>query len=301
MDIMKLFGRVFAPPKATEEEEVKAGSDEDVVRLRPKKASVFNGDRVSVVCRDSHRVSVCDFSVSVDGEDDEGGGGGAVYSGCGPRTTNLRRRSKPKLAAEEDREERKSSNDEEVRSQGKEEEQLTGADWENACYDVRSLAVDDDEEVSSLDISDEDGLVVVQYSTKGEIDVYDLASGERVARLEGHAYGGQCVRLSGRIVYSGSDDKTVRSWRVDDGGRNVETIYNHLDYVQTLGLLRDRWVASGGRGDHAIFVYETDRGGKLWRRHQFDQHEGWVTRLLFIGMIGKHPQPCQKNGFPSAF
>ena len=36
------------------------------------------------------------------------------------------------------------------------------------------------------------------------------------------------------------------------------------------------------RGDKDIYVYETDAKGKLWRRHKFSGHEGWVTQLLFV-------------------
>ena len=36
------------------------------------------------------------------------------------------------------------------------------------------------------------------------------------------------------------------------------------------------------RGDKDIYVYETDAKGKLWRRHKFSGHEGWVTQLHFV-------------------
>ncbi len=76
-----------------------------------------------------------------------------------------------------------------------------------------------------------------------------------------------------------------RSWNLKEreGARLLETIWNHLDYVESVGLFAERWVASGGRGDKTIFVYETDEKGKLWRRHKFQGHEGWVTQLVFAG------------------
>ena len=61
-------------------------------------------------------------------------------------------------------------------------------------------------------------------------------------------------------MYSGSMDKTVRSWSLgpeeEEGEgeqatprRPLETIYNHLDYVQSLAVdSGQNWVASGGRG-----------------------------------------------------
>ena len=167
--------------------------------------------------------------------------------------------------------------------------QIAGTDWESANYEVRSLEYGGGEEegepdeVSAMDANAR--YVVLQYLVEPHLDVFDLEGGSKLARLGGHSYGGRCVRISsGRspVIYSGSLDKTVRAWNAVEGSL-LETIYNHLDYVESLGLLSGRWVASGGRGDKAIFVYETDGAGKLWRRHRFDGHEGWVTQLVFPG------------------
>ncbi len=74
--------------------------------------------------------------------------------------------------------------------------------------------------------------------------------------FSGHDFGGQCLVIRGDILYSGSMDKTVRSWylgpKEEDQGtpfrRPLETIYNHLDYVQCLSVDDGQnWVASGGR------------------------------------------------------
>ena len=120
---------------------------------------------------------------------------------------------------------------------------------------------------------------------------YYRAKKTRLFRLVGHSYGGHCLRLSpgtSSLLYSGSQDKTVRSWDLgrDEDDKAVETLYNHLDYVESLGLLSGEWVASGGRGDKAVYAYETDGAGKLWRRWRFDGHEGWVTHLVFTGNLG---------------
>ena len=151
-------------------------------------------------------------------------------------------------------------------------EEISGTDWESVCYEVDKIKIgDDEEEVTAMDVSDK--YVALQYHIEPHIDIFDKKDKKFLRRIEGHGFGGQCLKISGDILYSGSMDKTVRSWDLTSG-RNIETIYNHVDYVQSLGLLPDRWVASGGRGDKAIFVYETDSKGKLWRRHRFDGHEG---------------------------
>jgi len=166
-------------------------------------------------------------------------------------------------------------------------EKFEGTNWESAAYEVEHFFIED--EVTALDVSEQ--LIVVQYHVESHIDVFDRKSKKRLFRLEGHDYGGQCLCIRGSILYSGSMDKTVRSWSLgpEEGEesettrRPLETIYNHLDYVQSLAAdSGQNWVASGGRGDKDIYVYETDVKGKLWRRHKFSGHEGWVTQLLFV-------------------
>ncbi len=78
-------------------------------------------------------------------------------------------------------------------------------------------------------------------------------------------------------------DKTFRSWKLGrDSGSLKETIYNHLDYVWSVGVLEHEWAASGGKGDKTIFVYETDQSAKLWLRHRFTGHDSWITALFFL-------------------
>ena len=65
-----------------------------------------------------------------------------------------------------------------------------------------------------------------------------------------------------------------------ESGSLKETIYNHVDYVQSLSVYEREWVATGGRGDKAIYVYETDEKGKLWKRFKFDGHEVREEEIL---------------------
>lgn len=78
------------------------------------------------------------------------------------------------------------------------------------------------------------------------------------------------------LIYLSKQDVFLRF--SPSSGNLKETIYNHVDYVQSLSVLANQWVATGGRADHAIFVYETDAAGKLWKRHRFDGHEVGALR-----------------------
>lgn len=159
-------------------------------------------------------------------------------------------------------------------------EEISGTDWESVCYQVDKIKIgDEEEEVTAIDVSEH--FIALQFHIDPEIHIFDRKTKALAFKLLGHGFGGQCLKLSGDILYSGSMDKTVRSWNLSSVS-NIETIYNHVDYVQCIGVLPNRWCASGGRGDKAIFVYETDAAGKLWRRFRFDGHEGWINHLVFI-------------------
>ena len=158
---------------------------------------------------------------------------------------------------------------------------LPGHDWESADVTVDTMKFDSGEEVTAMDVSDL--YIALQFHIDPGIEVYERSSKQLFKKLEagGHEIGGQCVKVSGSILYSGSMDKTVISWDIAQGSV-IEKIYNHVDYVQSLAVQPDKWVASGGRGDKAIYVYETDAKGKLWKRHKFEGHDGWVNQLVFV-------------------
>lgn len=159
-------------------------------------------------------------------------------------------------------------------------EEIQGYDWESVDYGVDTMKCED--EVTALAVSDK--YLVLQYYIDPGIDVFDRATKTLLFKLEGHSYGGQCLQISpdDNVLYSGSMDKAVISWDLNDHGRMIEKIFNHVDYVQCLALKPRKWLASGGKGDKKIFVYETDDKGKLWKRFSFEGHDGWVTQLVFM-------------------
>jgi WD40 repeat protein len=91
---------------------------------------------------------------------------------------------------------------------------ISGYDWESVDYSVSALPseVSHGEEVTAMDVSDR--YLALQYFSEPRIDVFDAAAGAHLFSLQGHSYGGQCVRLAGDLLYSGSMDKTVRSWNL---------------------------------------------------------------------------------------
>ena len=54
-------------------------------------------------------------------------------------------------------------------------------------------------------------------------------------RLNGHEYGGQCVELSGDILYSASMDFSLKSWNLETQ-KQIDAVTDHCDYVQCLSV-----------------------------------------------------------------
>ena len=75
-----------------------------------------------------------------------------------------------------------------------------------------------DDEITAMDVSSD--FIVIQYFLEPGIDVYDTETKAKLYRLEGHEYGGQCVKImsvgsdGSSILFSGSNDKTLRAWNI---------------------------------------------------------------------------------------
>ena len=80
-----------------------------------------------------------------------------------------------------------------------------------------------------------DKYLVAQYHIEGGIDVYDRVTLKHLFRLNGHEYGGQCVELSGSILYSASMDFSLKTWNLESQ-KLLDSVSDHCDYVQCLAI-----------------------------------------------------------------
>ena len=64
-----------------------------------------------------------------------------------------------------------------------------------------------------------DGRLMASGSVDGNVNVWEVPGGRRVATLQGHtaAVYGVALSADGRFVASGADDGTVRLWEVETG------------------------------------------------------------------------------------
>jgi WD40 repeat protein len=83
------------------------------------------------------------------------------------------------------------------------------------------------------------------------VQVWDLSSEHRIARLEGHTdtIGALAFSRDGSMLASGSDDRSVELWRTADWTRQVDFIADQKT-VRALGFSPDgtRLVTGGGQG-----------------------------------------------------
>jgi len=166
---------------------------------------------------------------------------------------------------------------------------IPGVDWESVKYQVSNFPVED--EVTGLAVSQE--YIVAQFFQEPEIHVYSRKDLTLIHRLEGHEYGGQAIQILGSILYSGSKDKSLRSWDLTTGEALCEA-RDHRDYIQCCvasrvlvsGLGEElSLVATGGAADHLAVVYKTDDQGSLIRRYILCGHSGWVNCIVITDSL----------------
>ena len=109
-----------------------------------------------------------------------------------------------------------------------------------------------------MDVSD--SYIAVQYYIESAIDIYDRKSFKHLFRLDGHEYGGQCLKISEfrsishseeqqqttddevtstdkSLLYSASMDCSLKSWNLKKQCL-VDSITDHCDYVQSLTMYK---------------------------------------------------------------
>ena len=113
----------------------------------------------------------------------------------------------------------------------------------------------------------------------GEIRVWDLASGQVQQTLTAHEGWVQCLAFSpnGRVLASGSDDRTVRLWDLALG-QETATLNGHKGWVNGLAFSPDGRLLASGSDDYTIKLWDTETGRAL---ASLDEHTDWVSSVAF--------------------
>ena len=64
-------------------------------------------------------------------------------------------------------------------------------------------------------------------------DLLTLPSGTPLATLQGHTRDVECLIVHNNILYSGSEDRTIRAWNLDTN-ECITALQGHTDYVYCL-------------------------------------------------------------------
>ncbi|MBI2298738.1 MAG: WD40 repeat domain-containing protein, partial [Armatimonadetes bacterium] len=98
-----------------------------------------------------------------------------------------------------------------------------------------------------------------------------------LATLSGHTSFVRALAVSsdGRVLASGSDDRTVRLWSLPEG-RELATLQGHSGWVYALALSPDGRVLASGSGDNTVRLWSLPDGREL---ATLTGHCGWVQAL----------------------
>ncbi|TFK97759.1 Quino protein amine dehydrogenase [Pterulicium gracile] len=124
-----------------------------------------------------------------------------------------------------------------------------------------------------------DGTRIVSGSRDHTVRVWDTATGEQVAKMDGHSNSVHSVSFSpdGTRIVSGSRDHTVRVWDTTTG-EQVAKMDGHNGCVWSVSFSPDGTCIVSGSHDHTVQVWDTATGEQVAK---MDGHSNSVHSVSF--------------------
>ncbi len=113
----------------------------------------------------------------------------------------------------------------------------------------------------------------------GAIRIWDLTTGKEMQTIAAHSSWVKSLAISpnGRIMASGSNDKTIRLWDLRDGNR-IRTIEGHTGSVNAIEFSPDGQILASGSDDETIRLWGAETGSRLLT---ITGHKGAIHALAF--------------------
>ncbi len=124
-----------------------------------------------------------------------------------------------------------------------------------------------------------DGTMLASGSSDRTVKLWDVATRDNVATLEGHSSWVHSVAFSpdGTMLASGSSDRTVKLWDVATRD-NVATLEGHSSWVHSVAFSPDGTMLASGSSDRTVKLWDVATRDNI---ATLEGHSSWVHSVAF--------------------
>ena len=175
-------------------------------------------------------------------------------------------------------------------------------DMKTGGKETKPLAISDNEGYASVVFS-QDGSMLAGGTEEGRIHIWDTKTGEERKRLIGHANVGPLRKESvivwvlafspdGKMIASGSEDKTVQLWDIEKD-KKLATLEAHEGWITALAFSADGKTLASGDADKVIKLWDVDT---CKERATLLGHKNTISTLTFVPEGKSQYSGCLASG-----
>jgi len=112
----------------------------------------------------------------------------------------------------------------------------------------------------------------------GQVELWDVSSGQQLGALKGHGKGVTTVAFSrdGRLLASGSTDNTIRIWDLATK-RELRTLTGHTSNIESIDFSPDGRLIASASDDGGTFLWDANTGEHLLTLISLDDGGEWMV------------------------